>query len=482
MKYFKEMIGILTPKERMQIREGLELQSTPCRRLELFELIDAGAVDDDEAAANYLYGDRSGSAYSHLKARLRTSMIDILFPPYFPQSAGDYYELRSECWRELQIAQFFLAREAFGIARKHLEDARSMAESSGLVSEMLIIEDLCMQHFPLQSTRATRKPSREGINSRTDLLRSRLEAKQQYNKLFQMDLFQNFSAAPLTPGMEMALQAVRERREKTPFPRVQYWYCHLVILFEKMQGNFTEALEVADDLWELTRRHTPRFSRTETLEASLAYAKMAAYNGHWSRAGEVTQQILEEAPAGSWVELNALEIAFLLRFYTGDFAEAEAFQRAGSAHPKNQSSAFHAALWNYYHSYLAFAAGNYPEALGLLAASGELTRHKSKWLIGHKVAEIFNLIALRNFDLVEYKLNAFKQLLKRQKANRIDRGKHIAQVFTRLMRNDYDFEVTRQEFSHNQLIREKSEGQPGWEPFNFEVLQIDRFLEMDEVF
>jgi hypothetical protein len=481
MKHLKEIILILNAQEKAIVRKYLSSHPENSRRLELFNLIESGKSTSDLELAQMLYQCPPHSAFSHLKARLETNILEIIFPNSLPKLIGEDFQGRYESWRHLHLTLFFLSREALLLAERELSKAQDLAQMYNLIPEQLLMRDLWIQHFSHVQGFNLNAVQADEVLSNLEVLKMSMEVKKKCLDLYLIDLCCNVKPEMLGVKLQRVILQARQANDTSCLLSLRYCFNRILWVFEKMKGNYIQAKEIAIDLIAMTHQSPQMFTKSQRLEACLSQAKIEMYLGCQDQAVNLTTEILSAASPGSWVELEGLELVFLGEVYQMDLAGAEKALLSGKRHIKLNTSKFHASLWNYYHANLEFLKGNYLVSLQLSNECPELLKHKSKWLLGLKTLEIYNFIKMGKFDLVEYKLNALKQLLKRQKNYRIDRGKYVCMVIALLIRKNFDSLEVQKYLNHSKRGAAFCENGASWEPFNFEVISVDQFLGIRDV-
>lgn len=482
MKNLKPILNALNTKELASIRLKLEDQPQTGRRLELLNLLSSIPTLTDQEAAEILYQSAPNSAFSHLKARLQQSILNALFPftPVYQESKYD--NKRQECWRKIFIGHFFINRGAVDFGNSQLDQARDIAEEHGLIVEIPLIEDLLLK----QSSNLT-MPLTNGSN-KTEFtpqfmgtkVEQYLQAQQEFQQVSQIDRFYNYHSNSLQPYEDLALNGLRKSIDMDIAPRIAYLYQASLTILAKAHGHYKQALDYAKRLYMIAYAKQSHFSLTEHLEATLIYAQLAILAGRPGVGIDFTTLILDQAPKGSLIELKIFETKFLLSFYEGDQLAAQEILDLALSHPLLKDSPFYFGLWHYYQSHMILLQKGPSQSLQALNNCRELLKYKTKWLLGYKSLELYNCILLKEYDLAEYKLAAFKQLLKRQKSHQIARAKLICRVISYLSRNNYDFPATRTYLKEQLTLSELWDTSCHWTPLNYEVLNIERFLIMGE--
>ena len=97
--------------------------------------------------------------------------------------------------------------------------------------------------------------------------------------------------------------------------------------------------------------------------------------------------------------------------------------------------------WTFYKALLCFATREHQRSQNLLNQVGDLGRHKSEFFLEHRLLELFNLIALEEYDLLEYKVESFRKLLEYHEALSDARMKAVLQFLRAFVREGCDYQA-----------------------------------------
>lgn len=468
MRYLLELTGALSEADQKKVERAIESHGKRGKRGEFFQLLISGAVGSDLEAARRLYGRKPDSAYSHLKNRLIRAILGSLFPEPVSVTDGSTFGVRYQCRREILIGQFFIHRRAYNVARKALMVARETALAANLVAEALIVEDLLIQHFFEFKLPDSKDQKRLDVDLHTKILRSSLEVKRHYKEMAHIARFHNVREEALKASMIRILQHTPSATEAGLFPELKYWWLRSSMLYNRVRREYALALQFARELLALVQDEQVVLPLALKLDARVDAARLYLYQQENAKCERLVHTVLREAHPDSIAYLDAVELSFLMNFYEEAFESAAHKLAIALRHPKLKEFAFARQKWMYYQLNLEFMKGNYRLSLQLLSEVTEFPKYKSKWLLGYKVLELYNLTCLGDFDLVEYKLHALKQLLKRQRQYDVHRCKFICKVLSTFVRTSYNHEKTYKTYKDDLFI--------AWEPLNYEVVNIEMWL------
>lgn len=466
MNYLSEMVAVLKPSETRLVEKALRTQSQNSRRWDLFKRISTGDYRSDEEVAQALYGKEPSSAFSHLKTRLYNNILEIIFPNHLPEPEDSAEQLRYECLRKILLAQFFVSREAYQNGFHTLAEAKALATQGGLLPERIMAEDMMLRMKSLLQADDEDPP----VSQDVEALKLQLDAKQETLRLERLMEREN----PLPENLPAHVPALAARFAEAlslPPGKTTFWQLRFLIHYHLACHQIPQAAQMAKRLQQLIQELDADIDQAERPQAFLLLSRVSFAAGNESGARHWLSQVFATANPASLNWLQALEQLFLLDSYARDYPAATHSLHQAMAHPKLGLSTFKACKWRYYQACMAYVSGNWHQSLQLILENKELFKYKSKWLLGLKVLEMYNFIALGKHDLVEYKLNALKQLLKRQKNHDVGRCKFLCKMIGIYLRTGCDKDATRGKLPHDSKYL--------WSPFSYEVVCLDTWLLSD---
>lgn len=478
MESLKELIQCLDKAEVTLVENYFKFQNDKNngKRLKLFRLVRDNKVDNDVQAARKIYQSAPTSAYSHLKTRLRENIINLLFPNYFKEEGNAYSRGKYECWRLLMLGQFLLSREAYSEAERNLKLALDLSKQYNLTVEKIMIDDLLTNQLSMIKKEQKKESLAPDMKQELGDLQRIMQAKKLYNKLYIADLFNTGNPDDLWQESTPILEQVKDLFERENSAEAGYWYYNLSSLINRMCDNVPHALQFALSQFELVEEDPTLFTFSRKINARLQVGKMYLYNQQPTAAKQIIEEAMDLANPETLIYLDLIEVLFQIHLYDDNIEMAEMLMEQALAHPKLEVSRLASVKWMFYRANLEFRLGNYNASLELLFENKELLRYKSKWLFGYKVLEILNFIELGKLDLVEYRVNAFKQLLKRQSKGNTDRCKYLCRVFGLVIKHNFDATQALPVYFEKLEQMPQSVNTWQWKPFGFEIVNVDRWM------
>jgi hypothetical protein len=464
MNYLIEIIEALQATEHRLVEKALRTQSQTGRRWDLYKLIASRACKTDEEAALAMYGKEPSSAFCHLKTRLFNNILEVIFPNSLVQTQGQLDALKYACWRKMLLAQFLVSREAYLCGSLMISEAKVIAQQVGLLAEGLILEELLLKVQVQLQTEEEETAEAGEVDALMDALRVDLDAKQATFKLLRLQERQNLRPENLPASLHhLATRLVNTHAKISS--KTRFWQLRFMLHYQQATHQLEVATQYATLLWQAIQDPETDIAHSDRMQALLDISSMHYRMGNVTVARQILEEVMATAHNDSLHGLLALEQLFLMDFYNLDYAAAARTLQIALVHPKLSLSAFRASKWRYYHANLEFVLGNWHKSLHLIVENKELFKYKSKWLLGLKLLEMYNFIALGERELVEYKLNALKQLLKRQKDHDIGRCKYICKRIGTHLRTSQDREECTPLCPSDTMYL--------WTPFNFEVVRVE---------
>ncbi len=467
MNYLIEIVEALQATEHRLVEKALRTQSQTGRRWDLYKMISTGACKTDEEAAMIMYGKEPSSAFCHLKTRLFNNILEVIFPCSLAQMQGQADVLKYECWRKILLAQFLVSREAYQCGNLMISEAKVLAQQVGLLAEGLILEELLLE-VQVQLQAEEEEPVGAGeVDALMDALRIDLDAKQETLKLLRLQERQNLHPENLPASLHHLATRLANTHAKAS-SKTRFWQLRFMLHYQLAIHQLEPAAQYATLLWQAIRDPESDIAHSDRMQALLDISNVSYRMGDVTVARQILEEVMAATHRDSLHALHALEQLFLMDFYNQDYVAAARTIEIALTHPKLTLSAFRISKWRYFHANLEFVLGNWHKSLHLVAENKELFKYKSKWLLGLKLLEMYNFIALGERELVEYKLNALKQLLKRQKDHDIGRCKYICKRIGTHLRRSQERDESAQHYPSDTMYL--------WTPFNFEVVSLDAWL------
>lgn len=170
-------------------------------------------------------------------------------------------------------------------------------------------------------------------------------------------------------------------------------------------------------------------------------------------------------------KLAALRIAFLSYYHSGDLGNATRVLKDVTSSPHMYSSSKLIAVWSLNKAAIQYARHDYWGAMETIKSNYPIIRNNPFWVAGYRFLEIINVIEMRDYEWVEYKLDVVRRFLEKQQYAVSIRLK----LGYKLLRSYMDFKKCPQRslFSADE-VRLK----PAWDPLSSEIINIESWYKM----
>lgn len=482
MKEVTRLVQSLKPGEVQLIKHIYSLKNSPekKKRDRLFNLTLEGKVKTDKEAMAALYPKSASSAFSQLKTRLKSDILNtLILQESTVKYRTPYAQALFDCRRILIQGHILLSRGLYDEAVTILRKAQALAKKYELYAEQVGIEDMLRKHLVMKEGVKPFEELSVSINGALLSLGDLENARYQHYKITVPELYQtNHATGEGASGM---LQDLRADYKRTGSSRVGFYY-HMAGMQHGLHiRDFNTALEHGMQLLEIVKREKPVASNTNVAGVSMELANMLINVGRYAEAIPHARVALKEFKNGMFNELLALEKLFFACFRNKDYAHAGEVLKKALNHKQLKYSENLKARWLFIKAGLEFSKCDFEGSLKSLRKDTTLLKDKSGWLLGYCILEIMNRVEKGNYDWVDYRFEAFKKMVQRyghkKDAGGNKRSALILQILRALIRNNYNFELVAQKESTPLDLLRNAKDEYFWDPMGYEIVRFDEWVE-----
>lgn len=480
MQKLRELVFLLHESENLMLDRYYNAQSRGklYRRPELIKLMREGKIRTNKDAATFLHSSKPSTALYNLKKRLREDIINIILI-----SGGTtgvkmtYLDAGFYCRKQLAVGDELLHRGSTEIAIKLLQEAAVVAKKYELIAEYISCMDLLRTSLGFRKGIKVYNNYTKAIEAAFDLHKDILTA-QSFSKqvgltgMFTKNKQKEFESFALTRQKEL-----KELYERTKSPNVGYWYLRTSVYYFQIIKDFANALIAAKELLILVKKEQAVRSDAKLGFVNIQIANILLERGEFKAAMKVAIVAKNSYFKKQVNYLQCLEQLFVASIYAGDKKVAKEVVKLGLSHRQLKANSFINAKWIFYKANLAFINKDFHQVIKILRFQNELTKDTGGWLIGYKLLEILALAELNEKDIIENRLGAFKQFLRRVKRHHsITRYKLIADLLSSLIKNNLSYKEVVKKNNRKIILLQKGEGDYYWDPVAFEIIRFDNWL------
>jgi tetratricopeptide (TPR) repeat protein len=479
MERLKGIVKILRKGEKRLLRHlfSATTNGEDRLRLELFNLIDSGRVQTDEDAWNALGRTHGKSAYSHLKARLRDDLLNVLLlqesAKRIPQAN---HAAAFECRKKLTQSYVLIARGAFQEGIEILKSAKAQAVKYELVGEHILIDQLVRQMVHLIKDVRQLHELNETINRNMSVWSDILRSEEISLVMTLPHLYKE--TEELTDGMLRAdrIEELKQLYDNNGSARVGFWYYLAYIEFANRNGLYQESISAGITFIDLVRSSPSIWSKNNMAGANqmlgTAYLNTRDYPKAVTHFGVADRNF----PVAGNNRLANLEMLFRSQFALGDIPAARDTVEAALAHPRIKARPVTLPRWLYFQSCLLLREGDASEAFHTLNRDGYLAKQQDEWNVWYRILEIMCMIEQRDEEWVDFKLQTLRKLIARYRYLGTPRVKAAMEMLSAILRKGLEFQKlgAKPELALQNSQEEIPEFE--WKPEQAEVLRLDQWL------
>jgi len=481
MESLKKIIRDLSRQEVYLLRNLLKQQVNGChgKRIQLFDLIRKNRNSSDNEAALLLYGSKPNSAFSHLKKRLKDDLLNFLFLNNFFEnhSPDNCSGAKSIFYKSLLFRQIYssknISHEA-SLLQKSMEQIVGQHEFA--LEKLLVLEQTVLQQndfFEMEEAEKIAQFIDEQCMSYRLVFMAKVYCKKMYHVARD---FGQYELSDVEKMLEI-IYGLKKLSDEQNLSTAEFWYCFLHSIYHWIFYSPAKALGYAKRALDIAEGHPEKFTDENLLAIKTHLSLLHLCKGDTVASRKYLEQPTLFLSLGHTTFLDAAEVSLHLCFCESNLTEAEKIIERELFRHKTTDAGLCLTKWQYYQACLEFAKGDFKKSSSLLMNKKESGRYNSsKLLLGHKLLELMNLIELGKYDLLEYKINAFKQLLKRIKNKNPHRYKLIGKQLDELMKEGYDFKATAKKQNADLRVLSLHMGICRWEPFNYEMIRFEEWL------
>jgi tetratricopeptide (TPR) repeat protein len=476
------LVESLRPGEIQLIQHLYSFKNNPenKKRDRLLRLIVEKEAKDDETALFILYGDKSHSAFSQLKTRLREDIMNVLLlqDPSVKFTAR-YAQASFDCRRSIIQGEMLLARGVYQEAISVLSRAAKLAKKYELFAEQVIIEDILRNHVTAKSGTKPFAELSESIESAIEKLDKLQRIKHDHYMMTRPDLCRA-AGMEFAAGAKKIMEKLEEEISNEPSARMLFYYHIAALNYHSYFHNYELALTHGTALLSLVETDQVLQSRANLAGVNLEIAGIMLHLSRNSEALKHAQASMECFKPGMLNELNSMYKMFFAYFRENEMEKAEALLQQALKHRQLKYNDLLNAQWMLIKAAMEFKKGEFQASVKTLKKDNTLTRDKSGWLIGYHLMDIMNMLEVADNNVwIDNKIESLKKVMYRQ-SDRVEednpRFTAIIKLLQSLVSSGYNYTETIEE--EKELLKQLAEGRGRyhWNPAGPEVIRFDQWM------
>ena len=478
MKGLVALVRVMRPSEkRLLLHHYLRnTNSQDKMRLKLFNLVRTGTNTDEEARAKLNSGG-SASSYSHLKARLKDDILNILLlqdtSKRFAQ-ANRAAEL--DCRKKVAQSHLLLLRGAQVEGMKVLEAALISADKFELLAERLQINHLLREKF----LGAGSSIELNELNKKIQVDMKRYEALLKVQeKSFILASPEYAAKLRKRSNDKQNLELIEELRnlyKKHKLARIGFWYYMAATEYHSARENFAEVVELGLKFLKLVEKSPAVHSKTNMAGVNqtvgLAYLELRDFD----KSENHFEQSSKLFPQSGFNRLQSLQLLVQAEAATKNYEDAIKHIDQALSHPRIGGREHLVPRWLYFKSCVEFLKGEVNESFKTLNKDSYIIRQVDEWNVQFRLLEMMQLAEFQDEEWLEFKIDSTRKFLTRHKDLATLRVKAAVDILSNLLRRDLDFTALSEK--NMELLRACLHEYSGyeWHPTGSEVVRFDLWV------
>jgi tetratricopeptide (TPR) repeat protein len=446
-------------------------------RLLLFNLIEKDLVKNDAEARAAVGQKGSRSAYSHLKSRLREDIVNVFLLQETPKRIAQANRAAGfECRKKLAQAYVLMFRGAHSESIAILDSAETLAQKYELIPEQILIKHLIRESVHSIKSVVQLREINESINSNMSVWADILRSEEISLMMTLPHLFKE--SGELNEGVlnEERIRELRELFDRSGSARVGFWYYLAFIEFANRNRMYEEAIKAGKEFISLVSDNPSIWSKNNLAGANQMLGTAYLSTRDFASAAEHFALADRNFPTAGNNRLANLELLFRAQLGLGDHAAALSTVERTMIHPRYGVKPETSSTWLYHEACAQFASGDHSAAFKSLNMDGFLQKQRDERNPQFRILEIMVLMAMKDEEWIEFKLNTLRKLIARYRNLGTPRVKSAINIISALLRNGLDFDNLGAKAEESLLLCLNEADGYEWDPSGAELVRLDRWV------
>lgn len=446
-------------------------------RLELFELIESGKANSDSDARSILNDAQSGSAYSHLKTRLREDILNVLLLQESPKRIAQPNRAAVlECWKKLAQAYVLIFRGGKQESARILKSAAVLANRYELTAERVLIDHVTREALysftDVKQLNSINEEIRDGLSVWTDILRS-----EELSYVMTLPHLYKDSGITEEPGFELRMiEELKTLFQKSNTSRIGFWYYLAYIEYCTNNGEFDQAVKAGLKFLQLVESSPSVRSKNNIAGVNQTLGSTYIELRKFPEAIEHLLEAEKLFPATGFNRLSCLQLLFIASTANEAYDSAFEYSLTAMQHPRISKREHLIPQWLFMQACVQFLSGDVDASFKSVNKDGYLLKQQDEWNIQFRLLEMMQLVEMKDEEWLEFKLDATRKFLTRHKQLDTLRVRAAVDIISNLLKKDLDFgELSEKSVQQLDACLEEADGYE-WLPAGPELVRFDHWI------
>ncbi len=441
----------------------------------LFKIVIENEELSDTEAAGKL-GKKNDASFTMLKRRLEKDIFKFLIVEHDPLKVNSQFvKARLKIRSVLYEVEILWSKGLYAYGDQKLFKAERLAKKYELTQDSILIKEFMTKGVLSRVGVKYYKKFKDSALEDFRMVKEKFEAQDHYRQL--ITAIHSIASKKLN-YIEQAKNSViqlKDLRAKNNSAEIELWYLKSQSYYNHLINNYSESkrfilaeLDFAkSNLHILPRDHIP-----------LAYYKLSIvdiYMENFDKSIEHGNNAMEYFYKESNNHLLINTCLFQANLYKGDYQRAREIINASKKFKIVKPGTFLYYNWLYYEANLNFKLGDFKSTLNILQRNSDLTADKTGWRVGFKILEMMCIIEMQNYDWLDYRIEAFRKLIKSIKTENMARPNLIYEFIKRLIKENYNFKTTTEKLQDKLILLGSQIDEYRWEARGYELIRFDEW-------
>ena len=447
-------------------------------RLALLKVAETQKGLTNSQAIAALNSDMSASAFSHLKARLKTDMLNSLLwqesSKRFPEA---YTAAEFEASRNIAQAYVLMMRGNVTEGLKLLERSKKLADRFELASHQLVINQLIRRRFHSISSKKELQKINTELRKGLDNISRLNETEEATLVIAAPNLFSKEATNDFLIEGEKVVEQLAENYKESGLSRIGFWYLMAATEFYRSNDENQKMLDYGKEFFDLISNSDALRSNPNISGASQTVGIALLKLHRFKEAEEYMKISVEKFRGGGMNQLTSLEL--LLKSQLAAYGTHRSTQtiELGESHRLVLRSDQLKAKWSYFKACREFLSSKPDQSYSTLNSNGDLLKQRDDLNVQYRILEVLQLMELEDFDWIDFKLDTLRKFVSRNRKLKSSRIDGIIKVLYAIHVKSYRFDKLNK--STLKIIDQLNSDEKGWvwNPTGNELVRFDAWLE-----
>lgn len=479
MESLQSLIKVLRPSEKRLLNHYYSrvTNSEEKLRLKLFSLVESGEVTTDEEARAKLNSTGGISAYSHLKARLKNDILNVLLMQDTDKRfAQQNRAAEMDCRKKVAQSHLLILRGAKAEGMNVLNRAIRIADRYELFAERLQLNHLLREHVIGSVSAAELARLNTEIASDMERYKALLFVEEQSFLLSSPEFSKSIQLKEDDRKNVELIQELEKLFNKHKLARIGFWYYMAATEYNAARKNYAEVVRLGVKFLKLVEKgHAVRSKNNiagvnQTL--GVAYLELHKFTdaaGHLKMSEKLF-------PSAGFNRLQSLQLLVQSEAANGAIVNALTHVEIAMNHPRIKTREHLVPQWLFMKASLEFLSRDVDASFKTINKDGFLLRQQDVWNVQFRLLEMMQLVELEDEEWLEFKLDATRKFLTRHKELDNPRVRLAIDILGILVRKRLDFsELTTKHLESLQLSLSGADGYE-WSATGPEIVRFDKWI------